>query len=59
MAYKKTLLLFCNKNNKIVIKLNNNTSIEKLKKQTLKKFAQKIDVYRIKNNIITIKLCEA
>lgn len=50
----KTRLLLYNKNNEIVVKLNNNSSAEKMKKQAPKKVTYKIDAYLIENNIITI-----
>lgn len=43
-----------NKNNKKVVKLNNNTLVEEIKKQALKKVAQKFDTYLIENNITKI-----
>lgn len=48
--------LLYNKNNKIVIKFNNISLAKKMKKQTFKKIAYKINIYLIKNNIISIKL---
>lgn len=50
-------LPFYNKNHKIVVKFNNNILAKKIKKQAFKKFAHEIDIYFIKSNIITIKLC--
>lgn len=49
--------LFYNKPNKIVEKLNNNVFTKEMKKQTSEKIVHKIDVYLIKNNITTMKLC--
>lgn len=56
-ASKKICSLFYNKNNKIVVKPNNNVLMKKKKKQAFKKVAYRIDVYLIKNNMTTIKLC--
>lgn len=50
-------LLFYNKNNEIVVKLNDNTLAKKIKKQAPKKVAYKIDAYLIENNITTTKVC--
>ena len=55
-ATEKTRPLLYNKNNEIVVKLNNNTLAEEIKKQALKEVAYRIDAYLIENNIITIKL---
>ncbi len=45
-----------NKNNEIVVKLNNNVSAEEMKKQAPKEVAHRIDAYLIENNITTTKL---
>lgn len=55
-ANAKTRPPLYNKNNKIVVKLNNIASIEEMKKQTPKKVAYRIDAYLIENNITIIKL---
>lgn len=55
-ASKKIRLSFYNKNNKIIVELNNNALAEKMKKQAPKKVAHKIDAYFIENNISTTKL---
>lgn len=52
----KFSFLFYNKNNKIVVKLNNNTLANKIKNQALKKVGQKIDNYFIEINITITKL---
>lgn len=39
------------------MKFNNNASAKEMKKQTPKEIVHKIDMYFIKNNITTIKLC--
>lgn len=57
IANTKTCLFFYNKNNKIINKLNNNILVEIIKKQTLKKFVYKINIYFIKNNINIIIFC--
>lgn len=49
--------LFYNKNNKIIVKFNDNALIEKIKKQDFKKIIYKINTYFIKNNITITKLC--
>lgn len=46
--------LFYNKNNKIVMKFNNNVFVKIIKKQA-SKVAYKINTYFIKNNIIITK----
>lgn len=46
--------LFYKKNYEIIIKLNNNASINKIRKQALEEVTYKIDIY---NDINTIKLC--
>lgn len=53
----QSYLFFYNKNNKIVIKLNNNTFIEEIKKQVLEKVIHRIDIYFIENNISNTQLC--
>lgn len=58
-ANAKTCSPFYNKNNKIVVKLNDNALAEEMKKQAPKKVAQRIDAYFIENNITTTKFCEA
>lgn len=55
---KKIIIYLISINNKIVIKLNNNTLAEKIKTQALRKIVRKIDAYIIKNNITTIKVCK-
>ena len=45
-----------NKNNEIVVKLNNNTLAKKIKKQAPKEVAHRIDAYFMENNITTTKL---
>ena len=55
----KTHPLFYNRNNKIVVKLNNSASTEEMKKQSPKEVAHKIDAYLIENNITTTKLLAA
>lgn len=55
-ANAKLRPLFYNKNNKIVVKLNDSTLTEMIKKQVLKEVAYKIDIYLIENNITTTKL---
>lgn len=55
----KTCLPLYNKNNKILVKLNNNTAVEEIKKQAPQKVVYKIDAYFIENNITTIKFCIA
>lgn len=52
----KIHLFFYNKNNKIIVKHNNVALIEEIKKQGFKKIVYKINIYFIKNNIITTKL---
>lgn len=48
--------LFYNKNNEILVKLNNKIIAEKIKKQALKKSPHRIETYLIDNNITTTKL---
>lgn len=48
--------LVYNKQNKIVVKLNNNTFVKKMKNQALEEVVHQINVYLIKNNITTTKL---
>ena len=48
-----------NKNNEIVVKLNNNSLAEEMKKQALEEVAHRIDAYLMKNNIAITKLCAA
>lgn len=55
----KMHLLYWNKNNKIIVKLNNIALAEKMKKQTPKKVTYRIDTYFIEKNITTVKLCIA
>ena len=55
-ANAKTRPFLYNKNNKIVVKLNNNASAKEMKKQAPKKVAHRIDAYLIVNNITTTKL---
>ncbi len=45
-----------NKNNEIVVKLNDGASAEMIKKQALEEVIHRIDAYLIENNITTIKL---
>lgn len=56
-ANAKKCPLCYNKNNKIIVKLNNKLLIEKMKKQTPKENAYRIDIYFIENYINIIKLC--
>ena len=53
---KKTHPPFYNKNNEIVVKLNNNALAEEMKKQAPKEVAHRTDAYLIKNNITTTKV---
>ncbi len=55
-ANAKTRPLLYNKNNEIVVKLNNNALAEEMKKQAPKEVADRIDVYLIENNITITKL---
>ena len=55
-ANAKTRSSLYNKNNEIVVKLNNNASTEEMKKQAPKEVAQRIDAYLIENNITTTRL---
>ncbi len=55
-ANAKTHLLLYNKNNKIVVKFNDNASAEEMKKQAFKEIARRIDTYLIENNITTTRL---
>lgn len=55
-ANAKTRLLFYNKNNKIVVKLNDAVSAKKMKKQALKEVANRTDTYFAENNITVTKL---
>lgn len=48
--------LFYNKNNEIIVKLNNNALAEEIKKQALKKVIYRINVHLIENNITITKL---
>lgn len=48
-----------NKSNVIVVKLNNNASVEGMRKQAPEEVAHMIDVYLIENNITATKLCAA
>ena len=48
-----------NKNNEIVVKLNNSASAEIIKKQAPEEVLHRIDVYPIENNVTSIKLCTA
>lgn len=48
-----------NKQNKIVVKLNDNASTEEIRKQASEKVVYKIDTYFIENNITITKLCVA
>ena len=43
-------------NNKIGVKLNDNGSVEEMKKQAPRQVAYRIDAYLIENNITTVKL---
>lgn len=52
----KTYFLLYNKNNKIIVKLNNNILAKKIKKQIFKKFAYRINIYLINNNITITKI---
>lgn len=45
-----------NKQNEIVVKLNDNASAEEMRKQAPEEIAHRIDAYLIKNNITIIKL---
>ena len=45
-----------NKNNEIVVKLNDNASTEEMKKQAPEEVANRIDAYLMENNITTTKL---
>ena len=47
---------FYNKNNKIVVKLNDSASAEIMKKQAPEEVAHRIDAYLVENNITTTKL---
>lgn len=55
----KSCLLLYNKNNIMIVKLNDCASTEMMKKQTLEKVAYRINAYFMENNIITTKLCMA
>ena len=55
-ANAKTRSPLYNKNNEIVVKLNDNASAEEMKKQAPKEVAQRIDAYLIENNITTTRL---
>ena len=55
-ANAKTRPPLYNKNNEIVVKLNDNTSAEEMKKQAPKEVAHRIDAYLMENNITTTKL---
>lgn len=50
-------LPYYNKNNKIVVKLNNIVLTEEIKNQAPKKLPYRIDAYLIKNNTTTNKIC--
>ena len=56
-ANAKTHPPLYNKNNEIVVKLNDNASAKEMKKQAPKEVAYRIDAYLIENNITTTKLC--
>ena len=45
-----------NKNNEIVVKLNDNSSVEEMKKQAPEEVVHRIDAYLMENNITTTKL---
>lgn len=51
-----TRFFLYNRNNKIVVKLNNIILVEEMKKQASKKVVQKTNAYLIKTNIITTSL---
>ena len=55
-ASEKTRPPLYNKNNEIVVKLNDNASAEEMKKQAPREVAHRIDAYLIENNITTVKL---
>ena len=42
-----------------MVKLNNNASVEGMRKQAPEEVAHRIDVYLIENNITAAKLCAA
>lgn len=52
----KTRLLFYNKNNEIIVKLNNTTLAEEMKKQAPEEVTHRIDAYLVENNITATKL---
>lgn len=52
----KTRLFLYNKNNKIIVKLNDVASTKEMKNQVSKKLAYSINIYLIKKNITIIKL---
>ncbi len=55
LANAKTCPPLYNKNNKIVVKLNDSVSAEEIKKQTPDDVAHRIDVYLAENNITATK----
>lgn len=48
--------LLYNKNNRIVIKLNEASSVEEMKKKAPEEVAHRIDTYLMVNNVTTMKL---
>lgn len=52
-------LLLYNKQNKTVVKLNDNTFVEEMRTQALEEIAYRINAYFIKNNITTTKFYAA
>ncbi len=58
-ANAKSRPFLYNKNNKIVIKLNDNASAKEMEKLAPGEVANRIDVYLIENKITTTKLCSA
>ncbi len=58
-ANAKTRPPLYNKNNKIVVKLNDDTSAEEIKKQAPEEVTYRIDAYLTENNITATKFCTA
>ncbi len=55
-ADEKTRPLLYNKNNEMVVKLNDTASAEEMKKQAPKEVVHRIDAYLVENNITATKL---
>ncbi len=55
-ANAKSRHLLYNRNNEIVVKLNDSAMVEMIKMQALEEVVHTIDAYLIENNITTTKL---